>query len=77
MKDKIQVGFVYKNEDNEYFTPAQSGNFWIVDAWKCNKDGEVLDIIQNPCPVPVATANLKKIGACKFSYDYPEFNLNF
>jgi hypothetical protein len=76
-QDKVKVGFVYKNSDGEYFTPAQSGNFWIVDMWKCSKDGEVSDIIKNPCPVPVNTSDLKEIGKSKYKYEYPDFNPRF
>lgn len=74
---KIKVGFVYTNSDGEFFTPAQSGNFYIVDMWKCEKDGNVLDIIENPCPVPIVTADLKEFGISKYQHEYPEFNPQF
>ena len=74
---KIKVGFVYTNGCGEYFTPAQSGNFYIVDMWKCTKQGKVLDINKNPCPVPKMTNELKQIGKSKFEYEYPEFNPQF
>jgi hypothetical protein len=71
------IGKVYKNNDGDFFTPAQTGNYYIVDMWKCTKDGEVLDINENPCPVPVMTAELKEIGNAVFEYGYPEFNPQF
>lgn len=73
---KTKVGFIYKS-GKEYFTPAQDGNFYIVDMWKCDKNGFVSDIDKNPCPVPVATSELKKVGKSNFDYAYPEFNPRF
>lgn len=74
---KIEIGIVYSNGNKEYFTPAQSGNFYIVDMWKCKRNGEVLDINENPCPIPIMTNELKQIGKSKFKYEYPEFNPQF
>lgn len=76
-KYKINIGFVYRNSDGEHYTPAQSGNFWIVDMWKCQDNGKVDDIDINPCPIPVNTSDLKEIGISKFNYEYPEFNPRF
>lgn len=74
---KIKVGFVYKNSDNEFFTPAQSGNFWICDFWRCDKKGEVLDIDINPQPIPVNTCDMVLVGKSNFNYSYPEWNPKF
>lgn len=77
MNYKIKVGFVYQNSDGEYFTPAQSGNFYIVDMWKCNISGYVDDINENPSPIPVNTSDLKEIGKSEHEYEYLDFNPQF
>ncbi len=74
---KTQKGLVYTNTDNEFYTPAMTGNFYIVDMWECDKNGLVKDIEENPCPKPVNTSDLKYYGQSKHGYSYPEFSVNF
>ena len=73
---KTQVGFVY-GRDGRFYTPAQSGEYWVNDMWECDKDGLVPDISENPCPAPVNTSGMKLIGESKHQYEYPEWNPNF
>ena len=68
----VKQGYVYKNADNEYYTPAQSGQFYIVDCWKCDKNGNVEDINENPWPTPVSTSDFKRVKATKNNYSYPK-----
>jgi hypothetical protein len=73
----VKIGIVYKNSDKEYFTPAQNGDFYIVDMWQCDKSGQVKDIDENPYPTPINTSDLVKVGKSKYDYEYPEFNPKF
>jgi len=69
---KVSVGKVYKNKYGEYYTPAMSRDFGIVDMWKCNKNSWIGDIKRNPCPMPQSTEDLKYVSESKYSYSYPE-----
>lgn len=74
---KIEKGKIYINSDGEFFTPAMSGDFIIVDMWQCDKTGLVPDIIENPSPKPVNTNDLKVIGFSSYAYNYPDFDIKF
>lgn len=74
---KVIKGNIYKNEDGEFLTPAQSGDFYICDMWVCDKDGNVLDIEENPFPVPKYTNDLTLVSESVCEYEYPEFNPKF
>lgn len=69
---KVQINNIYKNREGEFFTPAQSGDFYIVDMWECDKMGLVEDIDENPCPTPIATDELSFFAESNFNYAYPE-----
>lgn len=73
---KTLKGNIYTDGENHY-TPAQTGDFYIVDMWKCDKKGNVNDIEENPYPVPVSTNGLKFVCKSKVNYEYPEFNPKF
>ena len=73
----VKIGFIYTNSENEFFTPAQSGEFYIVDMWECDSSGIVKDIEENPFPTPKNTSDLKEFKQNKNSYEYPEFNPKF
>lgn len=68
---KVIKGYIYKNSDGEFFTPAMTGVFGIVDAWRCDKNGNVIDINENPYPIPVFTFDLIKVSKNKNNYEYP------
>ena len=68
---KVTKGSVYKN-GREYFTPAQSGDFFVVDVWKCDKFGNVKDLDENPDPYPMKVQELTLIGATDKVYNYPK-----
>lgn len=68
---------IYKNSEGAFLLAAQTGNFYVCDFWECDKNGNVKDIEENPCPVPKYTNDLVHIGTSKEIYDYPEFELNF
>ena len=73
----VKVGYVYKNlEEKKFYTPAQSGNFYVCDMWECDKSGFVKDIEENPYPVPKYINDLKLIGKSKFKNEYPETTIN-
>ena len=74
---KIREGLIYKNSDNEFYTPAQTGDFYIVDMWECNEHGEVKDIEENPYPSPINTSDLIEHGENKNNYEYPDFSPKF
>lgn len=74
---KIKKGLIYKDEDGDFYTPAMSGDFWIVDMWNCDKGGTVPDIEENTSPVPKNTAGLTEVFGYSKNYNYPEFNPRF
>lgn len=73
----LSIGNVYKNDEGEFLTPAQNGNFFICDMWVCDKEGNVQDIEENPYPVPKYTNDLTLIKESNPKYEYPEFSHKF
>ena len=71
---KIDIGKVYVDSDGEFFTPAMSGDFYIVDMWPCDNKGVSNDIIDNPNPTPVNTCDLKLHGNSEVIYEYPDWS---
>jgi hypothetical protein len=68
---KIKLNKIYK-KGKDYYLPAAEGDFYIVDMWKCNKDGIVKDILKNPSPCPVITSGLRAYKDFENSYAYPK-----
>ena len=74
---KIKKNNIYVDSEGSYYKAAMTGNFYIVDMWKCDKSGCVDDIEQNPYPVPINTVDLKHYGVAVHEDDYPPYNPQF
>ena len=74
---KVEQGRVYKDEEGLFFLVAMSGNFFLVDVWECDENGNVSDIEENPNPTPKNTEGLVETSVVNNDYSYPEFSHKF